>query len=278
MEFLESLGVEVQPRVRGLTKSTRHEVDLYLPNDKVGVEYHGLYYHSSRFRDPKYHALKNNLLATQGIRLIQIWEDDWKNKRAIVEEHLRQVLGLSTLPKVSARRTAVVSVPKHKVQAFMSLYHIQGYSGAAYHYGLESEGELVAVASFKRRSNGELELVRYATNANVRGGHSKLVRHVERNHSYTRLITFADLAFSDGGLYKSTGWLEDGTLKPDYFYLYRGARHHKFNFRIKRFKEDPLLKYEEGMSERELAQLNNLDRVYDAGKIRFVKPHPNPIV
>ena len=32
--------------------------------------------------------------------------------------------------------------------------------------------------------------------------------------------------------------------------------------------------FEEGMSERELALLNEIPRVWDSGKIRFVKPHP----
>ena len=35
-------------------------------------------------------------------------------------------------------------------------------------------------------------------------------------------------------------------------------------------KREPNLKYEEGLTERELAELNGFERVYDAGKIRWV--------
>lgn len=48
------------------------------------------------------------------------------------------------------------------------------------------------------------------------------------------------------------------------------VRHHKFNYRIARFRRDPDLEYHDGMSERELAALNGLERVYDAGKTRWV--------
>ena len=75
-------------------------------------------------------------------------------------------------------------------------------------------------------------------------------------------------------MYRVTGWVEDSLLKPDYMYVVRGERKHKFGYRLKRFREDSTLQYQEGMTERELAQLNNLLRVYDAGKIRFIKPHP----
>ena len=48
-----------------------------------------------------------------------------------------------------------------------------------------------------------------------------------------------------------------------------GRKYHKFNYRKNRFRRDASLKYEEGLTERELADLNNLYRVYDAGKTRW---------
>lgn len=58
----------------------------------------------------------------------------------------------------------------------------------------------------------------------------------------------------------------------DYRYLVGGRRVHKFGYRLKRFKDDPHLIYKEGLTEAELAEINNLPRIWDAGKIRFVKP------
>lgn len=37
------------------------------------------------------------------------------------------------------------------------------------------------------------------------------------------------------------------------------------------FKKDPTLFYDEDMTERELAEINCLERVYDSGKIRWAK-------
>lgn len=41
--------------------------------------------------------------------------------------------------------------------------------------------------------------------------------------------------------------------------------------RLKKFRNDPSLIWEEGTTERELAKLNNLKRIWDCGKIKFVK-------
>ena len=85
-------------------------------------------------------------------------------------------------------------------------------------------------------------------------------------------MTLADITLGSGGLYKTTGWVEDKLLRPDYSYVIRNSRVHKFNYRVQRFKTDSGLLFEEGMTESELAELNNLIRVYDAGKIRFKRP------
>jgi hypothetical protein len=130
---------------------------------------------------------------------------------------------------------------------------------------------MVAAAVFRRRSDDEMELTRYATSCSVIGGMGKILhRFHDDNPDVRRVITFADHMVSDGGMYDRLGFVVDGELKPDYMYVVDGSRVHKFNYRSKRFRDDPDLLYEDGMSESGLALMNGLDRVYDAGKTRYV--------
>ena len=271
-EWLQSL-IHIETNVRTLLPSGS-EVDIYVPSSNVAIEFNGIYYHSSKFKDSKYHYRKFQEASRVGVRLIQVWEDDWILRKSIVKEHILQVLHLSQLPKVAARQTEVVEITNRDAFEFLNQYHIQGQAPGSVYLGLLFKSSLVAVAVFKRRAT-DYELVRYATSANVQGGHSKIISYVERNYTYNNLITFADLTFGAGDLYRKTGWDEDCVLPPDYKYLYRGQLHHKFNFRLKRFRKDPSLKYLEGLTEFQLAQLNHLYRVYDSGKIRFIKPKPH---
>lgn len=269
------LGFEdVQLSVRGLLPNSRQEIDLYIPSLRIGIEINGVYYHSEQFRNRSFHYDKYLSSKGVGIRLLQIWEDDWLHCNDIVMEHIKQVLGVSDREKVYARNTSVVLPDPGFAAELLGEHHIQGHPTGSFFVGLEDSSGLVAVAAFQK--NGvDYILTRYATSKNVLGGHSKIISHFEKNFEYRNLITFADLSWSNGDLYRNTGWVEDDILPPDYQYVVRGKREHKFNYRKKRFKEDPSLKYEEGLTETQLAALNGLYRIYDCGKIRFVKPRPD---
>lgn len=270
-DYIESLGLGIERSVRRFKGKGVAELDIFITSLGIAVECNGVYWHSEKFRDKNYHAAKRKACEALGIRLIQVWEDDWADRSPIVERLLAHKLGFSMAERVPARKTVARSVSTAEAREFLDANHIQGFTGATYHLGLENDGRLVAVMSLKRTGKpGELRLERYATSAHVLGGQSKLIRHAEREVSdWAHLITFADLEVSDGDLYEKSGWVKDGELPPDYKYRVGARREHKFNYRLKRFREDPALKYEEGMSERELAILNGLDRIWDSGKIRY---------
>ena len=257
------------------SEADNREIDIYIPQLQIGIEFNGVYYHSSKFKDSKYHYNKWKDARDHGIALYQIWEDDWRLKTAIVKRHLERVLGVSNLPTVGARKTEIRLITSQEARDFMEEHHIQGFVASSVHLGIWWGSKLIGAGSFLKNSRlDSYYLTRFATSLSVPGGHSRMIRFFERNYSYSNLITFADLTFGSGDLYTRTGWIQDKVLPPDYSYLRGNIRYHKFNFRKSRFFRDPELEYNENMTESELAVENNLLRVYDAGKIRFIKPHP----
>lgn len=90
------------------------------------------------------------------------------------------------------------------------------------------------------------------------------------NLGCTEIVTFADHQVSNGGLYENLGFILDKELSPDYRYLVDEDRKHKFGYRITRFKNDPYLKYKEGLSESQLAKINGIKKIWDCGKSRYV--------
>ena len=269
-DFVEDIS-PIQRNVRGVIPGM--ELDVLVPTMNIALEFNGIYWHSEKFKDKNYHYSKYLACKERGIRLYQVWEDDWTYKNDIVKRHILQIMGASTEYKVSARDTVVTTIDYQTASKFLDSQHIQGSVRASVYLGTYHGEDLVAVTAFKSRGK-DYELVRYATSCQVRGGHSKSVAFFERNYTYRRLITFADLTFGNGNLYRTTGWEEDSVIPPDYHYLIGGTRRHKFGFRKSSFKTNPNLQFEAGMSERELAQLNGLVRIYDAGKIKFFKTHP----
>ena len=271
-EFLE----QFTPVIRNTRKIIPpKEVDIYLPEYDLCIEVNGVYYHSNKFKAENSDRDKRDLIVSAGMDFLAIWEDEWLYKKDVVKAHLISRVGM-TPEKVYARNTEVVAMTYGESSEFMDRHHIQGKSRGSIYLGLRDKlGEVVAAMVLLRRSTGVLEVARYATSKNVPGGHSKLINYTERTYQYDYLVTFADLQVSSGRLYMATGWTKDREIGQDYKYVVGLRRVHKFNYRKKRFVDDPDLKYVEGLTEKQLADLNNIYRVYDYGKIRFVRPNPN---
>ena len=272
LEYIKELlpGTEIKQNTRGVIPPK--ELDIFIPDKNIAVEFNGLYYHSEKYVNHNYHFDKWDSCDKVGVQLLTIWEDDWINKKDIVKSMISHKLGINRSPKVYARNTSVVSLSYKDSSEFLDKYHIQGGASGSFYLGLMSDNDnsLVAVMVLKQQKDS-LILERYATSCRVVGGQSKLLSYVDREVPYTQMVTFADLTISNGSLYERTGWELDKRLKPDYKYIVGKNRVHKFNFRLKNFKDRNDLQYREGLSERELSQLNGLLRVYDCGKLRYVR-------
>lgn len=277
-ELIEGMGFEVIRRDRTIIRP--QELDLVVPARGVAVEYNGVYWHSEWNLPSEYHMAKLERCTSAGIRLVQIWEDDWRLRRRVVLRHLAHVLGATAqvepeaARRVGARRCEVVEVGQDEATVFLELNHLRGTRKGGIRVGLrEPEGGLVALVVVNVRQN-QAYVERYATSCMVPGGFTRLIRAVERElpQQVTTLVTYADRAISEGELYRNNGWREDLVILPDYSYLVNGVRVHKFNYRKRRFETDPKLQFDPSMTERQLAELNSLPRVYDSGKLRFVKP------
>jgi hypothetical protein len=260
------------------------ELDIYIPEKKVAIEFNGLYWHSEEAgKDKTYHLNKWQICKDNDVQLIQIWEDEWNRNPEQVKRMIAHKLGFSNQQKVFARKTTVVTVPKAKAAKFLNENHVQGYASGTYYVGLIEKGgdietdDILALLVLKNEAGTEgktLNIIRYATSANVVGGFTKLLSYAEKTYKPESFITFADHGVSDGGLYENNGFSADKILPPDYMYVVDGERKHKFGYRLKRFESDPELEWEAGLTERQLAKLNGLERIWDSGKTRYRKIVP----
>ena len=251
------------------------ELDIYIPEKKIAIEYNGVYWHSnSTNKDKMYHYNKWKKCHEKEIQLITIWEDDWRDKRDLVEKMLEYKLGLYQQEKIFARSTQTATLTEKEAKVFLDENHIQGHVKGCKHYGLMYHNDIVAILSVKKTKN-EMIIDRYATSSSVVGGFTKLLSYaVKNNPGIEKVVTFSDHTVSNGDLYSKNGFVIDKELPPDYMYVYKQSRYHKSNFRKSRFRDDDSLLYEPHMTETELAKLNGIPWIWDAGKTRWVLEIP----
>jgi len=270
-------AVEVEQSYRRLKGV--HEVDVFVPSLGVAIEFNGVYWHSDKAgKDRYYHWGKRKACEDNGVRLISVWEDDWTERKDVVKNMLRVRLGTFRGAKYNARVLEWKRVPLREASAFLEENHIQGAVKATRHDGLYTfSGELVAMLS-TTCSGSTYTIDRFATKGNVRGAFGKLLKVLERRVGTDgggQIRTFADLTISNGDLYASHGFSLDKEMPPTYWVVVGSRRYHTLSFKKRRFKDDPALKWDENLSVEKLIDLNNLPRVYDAGKLRFVKHVPS---
>ena len=93
-----------------------YEIDIYLPDYKIGIEYNGLVWHSEKFgKDKDYHLNKLNRCNDNDIKLIQIFEDEYIEHKEIIFEKIRHILGKDiNKNKIYARKCDVNIIEKRK--------------------------------------------------------------------------------------------------------------------------------------------------------------------
>ena len=70
----------------------RHELDIYLPELHLGIEFNGDYFHDyEKFPEVKKNDdFKKIACESQGIKLITVWEHEWDDSRISIENSLKQ--------------------------------------------------------------------------------------------------------------------------------------------------------------------------------------------
>lgn len=251
------------------------ELDIYLPDKKIAIEYNGLYWHSEKFKLSTYHKDKWTACKDKGIQLIQVWEDDWNEKKEIVKKMLSHKLKIANVEKVFARQTQAVSISAKDAKTFLEENHLQGYRVASY-YGLKSGNKIVSILGVTVKNKHDLEIIRFATSGQVVGGFSKLLSHVLKQDRYVstkKVFSYSHNDHSTGELYESNGFVLLHEGKPGYSYWSAGWKQRQFRLKYSpsQIKKNPSMKYIEGMNEIDLATLNKLVRVWDSGSTLWVK-------
>lgn len=77
------------------------ELDIYIPEFNIAIEFNGLYWHSDKFivanhdmTSYDYHYQKWELCKDKGIQLLFVWEDDWEEDKETIKKAFVDALSL----------------------------------------------------------------------------------------------------------------------------------------------------------------------------------------
>ena len=258
------------------------ELDIYIPSKNLAIEFNGLIWHSDygiRGKDKHYHLNKTEERKKRGIRLIQIFEDEYDEHKEIVLNKIKHALNANNNSiHIGGRNCNVIKTDSKTAKEFLNKFHIQGFSPSTVYYGAYYNDELVSIMSLKKETNGSenWELNRFATNIRYRinGIASKIFTRFIKDYAPLKVKSFLDRRWNIEGdtVYEKLGFKVDKILPPDYHYVKSSKRYHKFGFRkdamIKKYGDRYKLTLD--MTESEMAKIVGFNKIWDCGLVRYI--------
>ena len=196
------------------------ELDIYIPNLNLAIEFNGNYWHSDVIISNNKHVEKSLNCKNRGIRLIHVFEYEWDNNQLKIKQLLKHSLGLFD-NVIYARKCTVKSIDTEEYINFLTVNHLDKPIDSNIKYGLFYYDELVSVIGIDKIDTDEYELKRYCVKSGFRiiGGLSKLLSVVK---PVGKIVTFMDFSKFDG-----EGFIKNGFRLVEYtdpsFVCYNGT-------------------------------------------------------
>lgn len=257
VENIENFRITCERRVRNLIPP--FELDIYIPEKNVAIEYNGLVWHSDKYKkDKNYHLNKTLMCEKLGIMLIHIFEDEWLEHKEIVKAKIRNIIGCKNDSVVIQGENCIVNkISQTQAKVFLNKSQLSDILKSSIYLGAFNNKELIGIMSFRRNNKNEKlwRITNCATDISKHcvGIEKKLFEFFVENFVPTKVSFLFDrrwhsplkMDFCD----KSAFNLEE-ILKPQYQYV---------------FKNERINKEKVNMSEKDL-----LSKIYDCGKLKYV--------
>lgn len=274
LQFLNSiLNTEILSRTRKILPSKK-ELDIYIPEYKIAIEYCGLWWHSDLLEyNQKAHKDKMDECNRNNIRLITIFEDEWLFKQDLCKQRLLHIFGHNK--SIIGARKINISIGSNTEIDFMDKYHIQGYSKSSVQVVGSYNGNIIGMMTFGRcRFSNEYqwEIIRFCTDGkhSYPGLANRLFSTFVKEYNPESILTFADLRWGDGKFYEHLGFTFIENTKPGYWYFGGNGKYKRYHRSMfMKHKLQILPNFNENLSEWELMKLNGWNRIWDCGNAKY---------
>lgn len=263
---------KIEYNVRCIVK--QYELDIYLPDRKLAIEFNGNYWHSDVNKDANYHQRKTIEFAKHGIQIIHIFEYEWddielQNKLKI---YLRDILG--DTQRIFAKNTYVKETTYTEVKQFEDENHLSGSTYSEINLGMYFESQLIGIATFGKPrfdKNAEYELIRLCFKQGIRvvGGSEKLFKYFVSKYKPNNIISYCDISKFKGSVYIKLGFKSttDMITRPGYIWFNLETKQILSRYNTQKSK---ISSYNDGETETNIMENNGFVKIHNAGNLKFI--------
>lgn len=263
-DFLDDIGVYHVKNDRSVLNGK--EIDIFIPDKKVGIEINGIYWHQDYDGEKRnYHLKKTEIAETQSVRLLHFTDKEIDENFEMVKNIIKSSIGVNE--KIYARKTQVKELTSKEFSEFVSKNHFQGSINSSVRYGLFIGGEIVSAMGFAKsrfNKNYDYEVTRFCNviGYNVVGGASKMFSKFKKDYENASVISYCDRRFFLGSVYEKMGMEYLHSTPPNYIWVDNsGLTLSRYKTQRHLLKDCP-----ENLSESEYMRGEGFMKIYDSGQ------------
>lgn len=223
-------GIDKNTEIRNRILLNNKEIDIYCPSKDIGIEFNGLYWHSEHFKkDAKYCHLNKTLLCESiGIKLIQIFEDEWIDKPNIIKSYINKLLDGKT-EKFQSDSCYISKISEEEATEFLKTNHIKGKCRAKYYFGLRHNDDLVSLMVFDYDCDNNYKLIRFCDklNTSVHNSSFTILNYFIQLYHPNKITAYSDNRWNNKEFYINLGFKECSQIEPNYYYVVGNHRETK---------------------------------------------------
>lgn len=268
-KYLNFLGVEHSKNNRQIIGPM--EIDVFCPEQRVAIEYNGMPWHSTKFKDPDYHIRKREACEDAGVTLLSIWDYQWKNKRAACKDLIIRNVLPEILVKGKIHNTEIlakdVAVPWFLLN---DVLYASESEKIQYFAGTDEHGDILISFAYSVK-NDQIIINRWTIKNNIRVSTKDIenvLNEIAKRHNASKINA---RVYMDTGLAYNIANIKKFTYVGDtknYSYMIAGNIESRYPY-----KKDKLLKKNlvlPGETEEECMNRLGHYRVYDSGQQKWV--------
>ena len=221
-----------------------YELDIVVPDNNIAIEYCGIYWHSSKFKDKSYHINKLTKCTDIGYNLVTIFEDEFIHRNKVVLNKLKTMFSDGCGENIC--KFSIKELSDSEVFNFCDDNLVGDFIYSDVNLGLYNLiGTLVSVISLSFTDTGNVVLKNYCSVLNKDNSVVNVfLNYIKSNFNFSRLF-----------MTMSRRWCFNGVLD---------------NLFDKVLYKDPAFKYFDSSNVSRTDELNEY-KVWDCGSIMFTK-------
>lgn len=178
------------------------EIDIYIPEKKIGIEFNGNYWHNEFGKDMLYHQEKSLLAEQQGIFIYHIFEYEWKNNKEKVIHQLNHILNIQQKD---------INNNDCKIEEKLDSDIIQ--------INLIYDNKVVIQTKFQNENDLWLmQPFEYFMNYNIIGGEEKIFNYFIQKYKLNKIVCYTDIGKISNDVYKQLKFEIKEILTPKYIW------------------------------------------------------------